>query len=102
MVEVTGNEDGLAEALRLVRPLGNLVLKSTFAGGSQVDLTKIVVGEITVTGSRCGPFAPALRLLAESTLHTAPLITAEYPLAEAESAFCPRGAARRVEGSVTA
>lgn len=87
VVEVTGNKAGLAEALRLVRPLGNLALKSTFAGGSQVDLTKIVVGEITVTGSRCGPFAPALRLLAESTLHTAPLITAEYPLAEAESAF---------------
>lgn len=83
VVEVTGNDAGLAEALRLVRPLGRLVLKSTFAGDSQVDLTKIVVGEITVTGSRCGPFAPALRLLAENTLHTEPLITAEYPLADA-------------------
>jgi threonine dehydrogenase-like Zn-dependent dehydrogenase len=87
VVEVTGNEAGLAEALRLVRPLGNLVLKSTFAGGSQVDLTKIVVGEITVTGSRCGPFAPALRLLAGNALHTASLITADYPLAEAAAAF---------------
>lgn len=86
-VEVTGNDAGLAEALRLVRPLGNLVLKSTFAGDSQVDLTKIVVAEITVIGSRCGPFAPALRLLAGNSLHTAPLITAEYPLAEAEAAF---------------
>ncbi|MBK8899987.1 MAG: alcohol dehydrogenase catalytic domain-containing protein [Anaerolineaceae bacterium] len=87
VVEATGNDAGLAEALRLVRPLGNLVLKSTFAGSSQVDLTKIVVAEITVTGSRCGPFAPALRLLAGETLHTKPLITAEYPLAEAEAAF---------------
>lgn len=87
VVEVTGNENGFAEALRLVRPLGNLVLKSTFAGDSQVDLTKIVVGEITVTGSRCGPFAPALRLLAADTLHTAPLITAAYPLHQAKIAF---------------
>ncbi|MCA9954568.1 MAG: alcohol dehydrogenase catalytic domain-containing protein [Anaerolineales bacterium] len=87
VVEVTGNEAGLAEALRLVRPLGNLVLKSTFAGSSQVDLTKIVVGEITVTGSRCGQFAPALRLLAENSLHTESLITAEYPLHDAEAAL---------------
>lgn len=87
VVEVTGNETGLAEALRLVRPLGNLVLKSTFAGGSRVDLTKIVVSELTVTGSRCGPFTPAMRLLAGNTLHTASLISAEYPLAQATAAF---------------
>jgi threonine dehydrogenase-like Zn-dependent dehydrogenase len=87
VAEVTGNEAGLTEALRLVRPLGRLVLKSTFAGDSQLDLTKMVVNEITVTGSRCGPFAPALRLLAENSIHTAPLIMAEYSLPEAEAAL---------------
>jgi threonine dehydrogenase-like Zn-dependent dehydrogenase len=87
VVEVTGNAAGLAEALRLVRPLGHLVLKSTFAGDSQLDLTKIVVSEIAVTGSRCGPFTPALRLLAENSIQTTPLIMAEFPLREAKAAF---------------
>ena len=80
VVEATGNEDGLAQSLRLVRPLGTLVLKSTFAGGATVDLTKLVVGEVTVVGSRCGPFAPALRLLERKEIQVEPLIDAEYPL----------------------
>jgi threonine dehydrogenase-like Zn-dependent dehydrogenase len=80
VVEATGNEDGLAQSLRLVRPLGRLVLKSTFAGAASVDLTKLVVGEVTVVGSRCGPFAPALRQLAKGTVEVEALIDAEYPL----------------------
>jgi threonine dehydrogenase-like Zn-dependent dehydrogenase len=87
VAEVTGNEAGLVEALRLVRPLGRIVLKSTFVGDSQLDLTKMVVSEITVTGSRCGPFASSLRLLAENSIHIEPLIMAEYPLREAEAAL---------------
>lgn len=87
VVEATGNEAGLAEALRLVRPLGTLVMKSTFAGAATVDLTKLVVGEITVVGSRCGPFAPALRLLARREIAVEPLIDGEYPLAQALEAF---------------
>ncbi len=47
----------------IVRPRGTLVLKSTFHGNANINLTKLVVAEITVVGSRCGPFAPALRLL---------------------------------------
>ncbi|MCP4661952.1 MAG: alcohol dehydrogenase catalytic domain-containing protein [bacterium] len=82
VVEATGNEAGLAESLRLVRPLGTLVLKSTFQGAASVDLTKLVVGEITVVGSRCGPFAPALRLLAASAVEVVAMIEAQYPLAE--------------------
>jgi len=82
VVEATGNEAGLAESLRLVRPLGTLVLKSTFQGTARVDLTKLVVGEITVVGSRCGPFAPALRLLAEAAVEVVAMIDGEYLLAE--------------------
>ncbi len=87
VVEATGNDAGLAHSLRLVRPLGTLVLKSTFAGQAHVNLTKLVVGEITVVGSRCGPFAPALRLLERGAVAVRPLIEAEYPLTDALAAF---------------
>jgi threonine dehydrogenase-like Zn-dependent dehydrogenase len=80
VVEATGNEEGLAQALRLVRPLGTLVLKSTFEGAAAVGLTPLVVKEVRVVGSRCGPFAPALRLLAQHQVQVLPLIDAEYPL----------------------
>ncbi len=62
-------------------------MKSTFAGRATVDLTKLVVGEINVVGSRCGPFAPALELLAAKTVAVAPLVAGEYPLAEGLAAF---------------
>lgn len=87
VVETTGNEAGLAESLRLVRPLGTLVLKSTFQGEAQVDLTKLVVGEITVVGSRCGPFAPALRLLERRAIDVDSMVVAEYPLDDALAAM---------------
>ncbi len=87
VVETTGNNDGFVEALRLVRPLGTLILKSTFAGNSQLDLTKVIVSEINVRGSRCGPFAPALRLLAQNTIQTDKMIMAEYLLPDALAAF---------------
>ena len=97
VVEATGNDAGLAHSLRLVRPRGTLVLKSTFHGNANVNLTKLVVGEITVVGSRCGPFAPALRLLEQSAglsgcsaglgVQVRPLIEAEYLLADALAAF---------------
>jgi threonine dehydrogenase-like Zn-dependent dehydrogenase len=87
VVETTGSAAGLEEALRLVRPLGTLVLKSTYAGPAQVDLTPLVVNEITVVGSRCGPFAPALRLLAAGQVQVEPLIAATYPLTRAAEAL---------------
>ncbi len=87
VVEATGNPAGFAESLRLVRPQGTLVLKSTFAEAPRLELTKLVVGEVRVVGSRCGPFAPALRLLAAGAIAVEPLIEAEYPLAEALTAL---------------
>ena len=87
VVEVTGNDAGFAQALRLVRPLGTLILKSTFASQSTLDLTKLVVAEITTIGSRCGPFAPALRLLTQDAVPVRALIDREYPLSQGLTAF---------------
>lgn len=98
VVEATGNDAGFAHSLRLVRPRGTLVLKSTFHGHANINLTKLVVAEINVLGSRCGPFAPALRLLEQGAVQVRPLIEAEYPLADALAAFehADRPGARKV------
>lgn len=92
VVEATGDPRGLEQALRLVRPRGTVVLKSTYspqarAAAPPVDLTKVVVGEVTLVGSRCGPFAPALRTLERRAVAVTPLVAAEYPLAEARAAL---------------
>lgn len=87
VVECTGSPDGFALARRLLRPRGTLVLKSTYHGALSVDMSSLVVDEITLVGSRCGPFAPAIRLLAAGLVDPRPLITAVYPLAEVASAF---------------
>ncbi len=86
-VECTGNPEGFALARRALRPRGTLVMKSTYAGELSVDVSSLVVDEITLVGSRCGPFAPALKLLAEGTIDPRPLIAGRYPLREALAAF---------------
>jgi threonine dehydrogenase-like Zn-dependent dehydrogenase len=87
VVEATGNEAGLVHSLRLVRPLGTLVMKSTFAGQTTVDLTKLVVDEINVVGSRCGPFDSAVRLLAAGKIVPQVMVEAEYGLEDGLEAF---------------
>jgi len=87
VVECTGNREGLAAALSAVRPRGTLVLKSTYAGAVTLDASRVVVNELALVGSRCGPFAPALRLLAERRVEVEPLIHARYPLHEGLAAF---------------
>lgn len=87
VVECTGSSDGLGLARRLVRPRGTLVLKSTLSGESRLDPTSLVVDEVTVVGSRCGPFAPALRLLERGMISTAQLVESIYPLEEGVEAF---------------
>ncbi len=87
VVECTGNSEGLETARRLVRPRGTLVLKSTYHGAPSVPLSMYVVDEINVVGSRCGPFAPALRLLERRLIDVEPLISAEFSLAQGLSAF---------------
>jgi len=87
VVEATGNPQGLALAKRALRPRGILVLKSTYAGETTLNLAPFVVDEVTVVGSRCGPFAPALRHLAAGRVDPRPLIEARYPLAQGPEAF---------------
>jgi alcohol dehydrogenase len=67
------------------------VLKSTFNAPSELNLTALVVDEVALVGSRCGPFAPALRLLAGGLIATEPLISARYPLSEGVAAFQAAG-----------
>jgi alcohol dehydrogenase len=87
VVDCTGQPNGLATARRLVRPRGRLVLKSTFAGTSNLNLSMLVVDEVALLGSRCGPFAPALRLLERGLVLTEPLIAGRFPLADGLRAF---------------
>ena len=87
VVETTGHLGGYAAARRLVRPRGAIVLKSTYHGALDADLTMAVVDEVTLVGSRCGPFAPALRMLERGLVDVLPLIQARYPLSEAPAAF---------------
>lgn len=87
VVEATGTTAGLAQAVAMTRPRGFLVLKSTVHGAVTLDTAPIVVNEITLVGSRCGRFQPALELLAAGKLVLAPLIEDRFPLAQAEAAF---------------
>jgi threonine dehydrogenase-like Zn-dependent dehydrogenase len=87
VIEATGHPDGYAVARRLVRPRGTIVLKSTYHGSIDANLTTVAVDEITLAGSRCGPFAPALRLLEQRLVDVIRLIQARYPLTDAMTAF---------------
>lgn len=87
VVEATGNTSGLEHAIRLVKPRGALVLKSTMARPEGIDLSPVVVDEITVVGSRCGRFEPALRLLERKAVPAERLIEAEFPLERAMEAW---------------
>lgn len=87
VVEATGSPDGLLSAMNSVRPRGTIVLKSTVAADSKLNLAPIVVNEITVLGSRCGPFAPALRSLGRGFIDPRPLISAVFPLERGLEAF---------------
>jgi threonine dehydrogenase-like Zn-dependent dehydrogenase len=87
VVECSGSAQGLEMALRLVRPRGTLILKSTVADKSTLHLAPIVIDEIRVQGSRCGPFPPALRALSQKLVDVSSLISARYTLNEGLTAF---------------
>jgi len=87
VIDCTGSADGLELAMRLVRPRGTLVLKSTFVPTRPVDLAPLVVNEINLVGSRCGPFAAAIALLADRAVDVASLISRRFKLAEAPAAI---------------
>ncbi len=88
VVEATGTPSGFALARQVVRPRGTIVLKSTYQGEAlPVNLTAIVVDEITLIGSRCGPFEPAIRLLANQQVDVESMIQARYALDDGLAAF---------------
>ena len=87
IVEATGSQDGFQIARKAVRARGMIVLKSTYHGEMQVNLSSVVVDEVTLVGSRCGPFQPALDLMAAGRVDPTGLIEKRYPLSEAEKAF---------------
>ena len=93
VVDCTGSSTGLHSALALVRPCGTLVLKTTVAGTYDFNLAPIVIDEVQVIGSRCGPFPKAIDALARRAVDVRPLIEAEFDLDDAEDAF--RAAATR-------
>ncbi|MFM7407114.1 MAG: MDR/zinc-dependent alcohol dehydrogenase-like family protein [Cuspidothrix sp.] len=86
-VDCTGNSEGFATARRALRPRGTLILKSTYAGNLSLDASSLVVDEITLIGSRCGPFVPALELLATGKVDIDYLIHDIYPLSQGLAAF---------------
>jgi threonine dehydrogenase-like Zn-dependent dehydrogenase len=87
VVECTGTATGLGMALEFVRPRGTVVLKSTVADTTGFALAPIVIDEVTVVGSRCGPMAEAVAMLARGEIRTEPLVSAEYPLDRAPEAI---------------
>ncbi len=87
VVEATGNSDGLRHAFRIAKPCGTIVMKSTYADPAKIDLTPIVVNELHVVGSRCGPFAPALRLMEHKSIDVLALLECEYVAEDALLAF---------------
>jgi threonine dehydrogenase-like Zn-dependent dehydrogenase len=87
VVEATGSPSGFEVARRALRPRGTLVLKSTYPGELTVNWSPLVVDEITILGSRCGPFAPALRLLESAQVDPTILIAERYPLSNALDAI---------------
>ena len=91
VVEATGSVSGFTTAVAAVRPRGTLVLKSTVAEEHKISLAPLVINEITVVGSRCGPFPPALQALAEKRIAVTPLIEKVYPLRNGLEAVAQAG-----------
>jgi len=87
IIEASGSESGFASALELVKPRGTIVLKSTFHGLPTWEASRVVVNEITVVGSRCGRFEPALGLLSSNQIEVADLISEEFSLVDGVRAF---------------
>ncbi len=87
VVDCTGKAEGFEMACQLVRPRGTLVLKSTFHAEGPVDLAPLVINEVKLVGSRCGPFATAVNALATNQIETNGIITSRFGLNEANAAF---------------
>jgi alcohol dehydrogenase len=87
VVEATGSVDGLAQAVRMTRPRGTLILKSTVHGLVPIDTAPVIVNELTLVGSRCGRMEPALQLLKSGKVRVDTMISETPPLSDAARAF---------------
>jgi len=87
VVDATGNPDAILQAIKLVKPMGFLILKTTTSKPSKIPLSEIVVNEITMMGSRCGPFKPALNALKERLIKVDYMIDGIYPITDWKKAF---------------
>jgi alcohol dehydrogenase len=87
VVDATGSAEGLAQAVNMSRPRGTVVMKSTLHGRVAIDTAPVIVNEITLVGSRCGRFEPALRMLAKGKLRVSDMISETMTLAQAPKAF---------------
>jgi threonine dehydrogenase-like Zn-dependent dehydrogenase len=87
VIDCTGNPAGFTQALASVKPRGTIILKSTAAAAADLNLAPIVINEITVIGSRCGRFQPAIEALAEGRVDPSPLIDGIFSLDDALMAF---------------
>ena len=87
VVEATGSISGFETSLALTKPRGTLILKSTIAASKEFNLAPIVIDEITVLGSRCGQFAPALKLLESKRIDVNPLISDVFSIDDSVRAF---------------
>ncbi len=91
VIDCTGHSAGLNRALALVRPRGTIILKSTAAAGAALNLAQSVINEITIVGSRCGRFGPAIVALASGKVDPRPLISSTFALDDALAAFAAAG-----------
>jgi threonine dehydrogenase-like Zn-dependent dehydrogenase len=87
VIEATGSNSGFADTMKLVKPRGTVILKSTLASKKNLDLTPMVLNEVTVVGSRCGPFGPAINALASGMISVDNLIDSIYSLEKFQEAF---------------
>ncbi|MBK9119443.1 MAG: alcohol dehydrogenase catalytic domain-containing protein [Phycisphaerales bacterium] len=97
VVDCTGSPDGLRLALALCRPLGTIVLKSTYAEPAALDLAPLVIHELRVVGSRCGDFGRALALLAQGDWSLGELITGRYPMSQGAAALTAAAAPEHIK-----
>jgi threonine dehydrogenase-like Zn-dependent dehydrogenase len=82
VVDCTGSPSGFETSCQILKPRGTLVLKTTTASPTGPNLAPVVIDEITIVGSRCGPFAPAIQALSQGNVDVHSLITSRFPLAE--------------------
>ena len=87
VIEATGSQDGLRQAIQMVRPRGTVFMKSTIHGTARIDTAPVIVNEITLVGSRCGRFEPALNLLQSGKVNVIDMISETLPLSQARRAF---------------